>query len=60
MAGTRELVADGVTHTVYKGHVVFMPAGLPHSLNNNGNEHFEIFEIYAPAGEDFDFTPVEE
>jgi mannose-6-phosphate isomerase-like protein (cupin superfamily) len=27
-----------------------------HSLSNLGDEVFEIFEIYAPAGEHFDFV----
>lgn len=60
MGGTGELVADGVTHSVTKGQIIFIPAGMPHSLGNPGTEPFEIFEIYAPAGADFDFTPVED
>lgn len=59
MAGTGELVVDGKAHSVTRGQVIFIPAGMPHSLNNPGSEPFEIFEIYAPAGPDFDFTPVE-
>jgi mannose-6-phosphate isomerase-like protein (cupin superfamily) len=59
MGGTGELIADGKSHNVHKGEIIFIPAGMPHSLNNPGNEPFEIFEIYAPAGADFDFTPVE-
>jgi mannose-6-phosphate isomerase-like protein (cupin superfamily) len=59
MAGTGELVVDGKAHSVTRGQIIFIPAGMPHSLNNPGSEPFEIFEIYAPAGPDFDFTPVE-
>ena len=58
--GTGELIADGVTHRVSKGQIIFIPAGMPHSLSNPGEENFSIFEIYAPAGADFDFIPVEE
>ena len=60
MGGTGELVADGVPHSVTKGQIIFIPAGLPHSLSNPGDDPFEIFEIYAPAGPDFDFTIVED
>ena len=58
--GAGELVVEGETHTIRKGHIVFIPAGMPHSLHNAGDEPFAIFEIYAPAGPDFDFVPVEE
>lgn len=57
--GVGELVADGETHTIREGQIVFIPAGMPHSLSNPHDQPFAIFEIYAPAGEDFDFTPVE-
>ncbi len=60
MGGTGELVADGKTHEVRQGQIIFIPAGMPHSLSNPGTEPFEIFEIYAPAGPEFDFTPVED
>ncbi len=58
--GEGELIADGVAHTVRKGQIIFIPAGTPHSLSNPGEEPFSIFEIYAPAGADFDFIPVQE
>jgi hypothetical protein len=32
---------------------------MPHSLSNLSDNVLEIFEIYAPAGRQFDFTPVE-
>jgi mannose-6-phosphate isomerase-like protein (cupin superfamily) len=57
--GKGELIADGVTHEISEGQVIFIPAGMPHSLGNPGDEPFGIFEIYAPAGSDFDFIPVE-
>jgi mannose-6-phosphate isomerase-like protein (cupin superfamily) len=40
---------------VKKDQIVFIPAGMEHSLSNTSNEPFEIFEIYAPAGDKFDF-----
>ena len=54
-SGQGELVADGKVHTVRKDQVIFIPAGMPHSLSNVSDEPFEIFEIYAPAGSKFDF-----
>jgi mannose-6-phosphate isomerase-like protein (cupin superfamily) len=54
-SGVGQLVADGVSHTVSKGQIIFIPAGVPHALSNPGDEPFGIFEIYAPAGPDFDF-----
>ena len=57
--GEGVLIAAGETHTIRENQVVYIPAGMPHSLSNLSNEVFEIFEIYAPAGRQFDFTPVE-
>jgi mannose-6-phosphate isomerase-like protein (cupin superfamily) len=57
--GEGTLTADGETHTIRADQVVFIPAGMAHSLSNLSGEIFEIFEIYAPAGRQFDFTPVE-
>jgi len=57
--GEGTLVADGRTYTIRADQVVFIPAGMPHSLSNLSDEPFEIFEIYAPAGRRFDFTAVE-
>src|SRR5262245_24283281 len=59
MSGAGELIADGRAYPVERGQIIFIPAGMAHSLSNPGAEPFEIFEIYAPAGADFDFTPVE-
>ncbi len=44
------------THIVREDDVIFIPAGMKHSLSNLGDEVFEIFEIYAPAGKHFDFV----
>lgn len=57
--GEGALTADGVSYTIRADQVVFIPAGMPHSLSNSSDEVLEIFEIYAPAGRQFDFTPVE-
>lgn len=59
MGGVGQLVADGVTYSVSQGQIIFIPAGVPHSLSNPGDEPFQIFEIYAPAGPDFDFIVVD-
>jgi mannose-6-phosphate isomerase-like protein (cupin superfamily) len=58
--GVGQLLADGVTYSVRKGQIIFIPAGVPHALSNPGDEPFGIFEIYAPAGPDFDFIVVDE
>jgi mannose-6-phosphate isomerase-like protein (cupin superfamily) len=57
--GEGVLVAGGETYTIRADQVVFIPAGLPHSLSNFSDEVFEMFEIYAPAGQQFDFTPLD-
>lgn len=59
MGGVGQLLADGVTYSVRQGQIIFIPAGVPHSLSNPGDEPFRIFEIYAPAGPDFDFVSVD-
>jgi mannose-6-phosphate isomerase-like protein (cupin superfamily) len=53
--GEGRLVVEGEIHMLRKDDVVYIPAGMKHSLTNAGDEPFEIFEIYAPAGEAFDF-----
>lgn len=57
--GQGTLTADGASYAIRADQVVFIPAGTPHSLSNLSDEVLEIFEIYAPAGRQFDFTVVE-
>ena len=57
--GEGTLTADGASYTIRADQVVFIPAGMPHSLSNLSEGVLEIFEIYAPAGRQFDFTVVE-
>ena len=57
--GEGQLVVEGSTYLLRKDQIVFIPAGLRHSLSNLSDEPFEIFEIYAPAGEQFDFIACE-
>jgi mannose-6-phosphate isomerase-like protein (cupin superfamily) len=57
--GEGTLVAGGETYTIVADQVIYIPAGMPHSLSNLSHDVLEIFEIYAPAGRQFDFTPVE-
>src|SRR5205823_934540 len=56
-SGEGTLVAGGETHVIKADQVIFIPAGMPHSLSNLSSTVLEIFEIYAPAGRQFDFTP---
>ena len=57
--GEGTLTAGDSTYTIRADQIVFIPAGMPHSLSNLAGEILEIFEIYAPAGRQFDFTVVE-
>jgi quercetin dioxygenase-like cupin family protein len=54
--GEGTLTVEGNTQVVREDDVIFIPAGMKHSLSNLGSEVFEIFEIYAPAGQHFDFV----
>lgn len=58
-SGCGEFIVEGKTYRVKKDQIVFIPAGLRHSLSNVSDEPFEIFEIYAPAGDKFDFIVCE-
>jgi mannose-6-phosphate isomerase-like protein (cupin superfamily) len=58
-SGKGELVVENEIHTIRKGQIIFIPAGMKHSLSNLSDELFEIFEIYAPAGDRFDFIACE-
>jgi len=55
-SGSGEFIVEGKSYTVKKDQIVFIPAGMSHSLSNVSDEPFEIFEIYAPAGDKFDFV----
>lgn len=54
--GEGKLVVEGEEHTIREDDVVYIPAGLKHSLQNVSDAPFEIFEIYTPAGAQFDFV----
>ncbi len=54
--GEGPLTIEGETHVIRADDVVFIPAGTRHSLSNLTDEPLELFEIYTPAGEAFDFV----
>ncbi len=54
--GEGTLTIEGEVHVIRENDVVYIPAGLKHSLSNLGDEVFEIFEIYAPSGRHMDFV----
>ena len=54
--GEGTLTVEDKTYVIRENDVVYIPAGMRHSLSNLGTEVFEIFEIYAPAGREFDFV----
>jgi mannose-6-phosphate isomerase-like protein (cupin superfamily) len=54
--GEGTLTVEDKTYVIRENDVVYIPAGMRHSLSNLGTEAFEIFEIYAPAGRQLDFV----
>ena len=54
--GEGMLSVEGESYVVRENDVVYIPAGMNHSLSNRSGELFEIFEIYAPAGRYMDFV----
>jgi mannose-6-phosphate isomerase-like protein (cupin superfamily) len=54
-SGEGQFTVEDKTYTVKKDQIIFIPAGMRHSLSNLSDAPFEIFEIYAPAGDQFDF-----
>jgi len=54
--GEGMLTVEGESYVVRENDVVYIPAGMNHSLSNRSGELFEIFEIYAPAGRHMDFV----
>jgi mannose-6-phosphate isomerase-like protein (cupin superfamily) len=54
--GEGTLTIEDKTYVIRENDVVYIPAGIRHSLSNLGSNMFEIFEIYAPAGQKFDFV----
>lgn len=53
--GMGEFFVDGKVLNVVEGDIVYIPAGVEHSLSNTSDDEFQIFEIYSPAGNDYDF-----
>lgn len=54
--GQAQLIVEGTIYTIKEDDVIYIPAGQKHSLTNISDEHFEIFEVYTPAGDQFDFV----
>lgn len=54
---TIEDEAHRAVHRIVADDVVFIPAGLRHSLSNVSARELVIYEIYSPAGPAFDFVP---
>ncbi len=54
--GVGHLVVEGEVYEICEDDVVYIPACVRHSLTNKGDDVLELFEIYAPAGEQFDFV----
>jgi mannose-6-phosphate isomerase-like protein (cupin superfamily) len=54
--GEGTLMVEGKTYVIREDDVVYISAGMKHSLANRSADTFEIFEIYAPSGRHFDFV----
>jgi mannose-6-phosphate isomerase-like protein (cupin superfamily) len=54
--GEGTLTVERRTYVIRADDVVYIPAGMKHSLANRGAETLEIFEIYAPSGRHLDFV----
>jgi mannose-6-phosphate isomerase-like protein (cupin superfamily) len=52
--GEGTLTIERDTFVIRENDVVYIPAGMQHSLSNLGTSVLELFEIYAPAGRHFD------
>ena len=55
-SGEGTLTIEDEIHIIRADDIVFIPAGTRHSLSNLSDAPLELFEIYAPAGEAFDFV----
>lgn len=55
-SGEGELTIEDAVHRIVADDVVFIPAGMRHSLSNVSDAELVIYEIYAPAGKEFDFV----
>ena len=58
-SGEGLLTIEGEHHAIVTDDVVFIPAGVRHSLSNVSDRELVIYEIYAPAGPAFDFIAEE-
>ena len=54
--GEGTLVVEGTSYVIRRDDVVYIPAGMKHSLANRSADTFEFFEIYAPSGRHLDFV----
>ena len=55
-SGEGLLTIEDENHAIVADDVVFIPAGVRHSLSNMSERELVIYEIYAPAGAAFDFV----
>ena len=55
-SGEGLLTIEDENHAIVADDVVFIPAGVRHSLSNVSERELVIYEIYTPAGAAFDFV----
>lgn len=49
LSGALRVRMAGVDHLLAPGDAAFIPAGIPHSASNAGEDDAEVLEIYGPA-----------
>ena len=54
--GEGTLTVEDKSYVIQEDDVIYIPAGMKHSLSNLSQDVFEIFEIYAPSGSHMDFV----
>jgi mannose-6-phosphate isomerase-like protein (cupin superfamily) len=53
LSGRLLVQLDDIATELAPGDAAFIPAGVPHSATNVGDDDAVLIEIYAPAGADF-------
>lgn len=46
--GTGTTVLDGVSHDLYDGSVIVVPAGTRHNIMNTGTDSMKLYTLYMP------------
>lgn len=47
--GHGRAITNGTTSEIYANHLIFVPAGMKHNVENIGSEDLKLYTIYAPV-----------